>query len=102
MTIRHCADIALAPDEQVPFVAPAGSQYDVVRKAWGYYATPSLNRRLLRFGLRTALCENRGGDRYVLLVESGCEGDFHAYLDGQGMTLLSWLEAGGQVPPAEG
>src|SRR5881628_2648488 len=55
IVIRDCARIRLEPDEQVTFVTPAGAEYDVARKAWGFYATPSLNGRLLNFGLRAAL-----------------------------------------------
>ena len=100
LVIRHCANVELAPDEQVTFVSPADTQYDVVRKVWGYYATPSVNRRLRRFGLRAGLCENRDGARYVVLVEEGREREFYAYLDDQDMVVLSWLDAGAAaVPP---
>ena len=53
--LKDTARITLEPDEQVTFVTRAGAEYDVVRKSWGYYATPSLNGRLRRFGLRAVL-----------------------------------------------
>ena len=55
--ISDCGMIALRPDEQVTFVTEAGAEYDVVRKDWGFYATPSLNGRLLQFGLRAVLIQ---------------------------------------------
>ena len=58
VTISHVADLDLEPDEQVTFVSGTGTEYDVARKDWGYYATPSLNGRLAEHGLRAALAVN--------------------------------------------
>jgi len=44
--VLDAGGIELAADEQVTFCSVTGSEYDVTRKAWGYYATPSLNARL--------------------------------------------------------
>jgi SAM-dependent methyltransferase len=89
--LKDCARIALQPDEQVTFVTESGTEYDVVRKTWGYYATPSLNRRLREFKLKTALV--RSDERlYILLVEDGKENDFHAYLQDQEMEVVYWLD----------
>ena len=90
VTIAHAADIELAPDEQVTFTT-SGTEFDVVRKDWGYYATSS-NRRLREHGLRMALCANDDGRVTVLLVEAGREPAFEAYLDAQPMRLLAWLD----------
>jgi hypothetical protein len=87
----HCADVDLAPDEQVTFISESGSEYDVVRKAWGYYATPSLNRRLPDHGLRPALVRS-GEATYLLLVEQGAVSAFHAYLESQNMEVILWLD----------
>ena len=96
LELRHCADVELAPDEQVTFTSPSGSELDVVRKSWGYYGTPSLNRRLPAHGLRPALAMSQGG-MFVLLVEPEHEGDFLAYLEKQGMELLCWLDTDAAV-----
>ena len=91
ITLSHCADIALEPDQQVTFTTASGTEFDVVRKDWGYYATPSLNGRLPAHGLRPALV--RSGDKtYLLLVEHGAEPTFSAYLDDQRMTIICWLD----------
>lgn len=78
--ITHSADIELDADEQVTFVSE-GTEYDVVGKSWGYYATPSLNRRLPAHGLNAVLVTNRNGDLYLLLVKEGREQEFEQYLD---------------------
>lgn len=91
VTLAHAADVELAPDEQVTFTTASGTELDVVRKDWGYYATSS-NRRLRQHGLRMALCANDDGRVAVLLVETGREEAFQAYLDTQPMRLLAWLD----------
>ena len=84
ITIRHCADVHLRPDEMVTFVTESGARYDVVRKAWGYYAAPSLNHRLPASGFRPALVRNAADKLFLLLVEAGREPEFQAYLDAEG------------------
>jgi len=91
ITLSHVADIALAPDEQITLVTASGTEFDVVRKAWGYYATPSLNDRLPRKGLRPALVAS-GTRRYLLLCETGKEALFRTYLEEQRMTVITWLD----------
>jgi hypothetical protein len=79
--LRHVANIELSPDEQVTFVTESRTEYDVVRKDWGYYATPSLNGRLRDHGLRGALVKGEvSGRLHLLLVEIGHEGAFLEYL----------------------
>jgi hypothetical protein len=95
--ILHCADVALEPDEQVTFVTESGTAHDVVRKLWGYYATGSLNGRLVEHGLRAALAVNGAGKLYVLLVERGKEADFEAYLEEEQQRLLTWLDQDADV-----
>lgn len=89
--LSHVADIALEPDELVTFVA-GDTQYDVARKEWGYYATPSLNRRLPDHGLRPVLVRAPEGTAYVLLVTNGREASFQAYLAEEGHRILGWLD----------
>jgi hypothetical protein len=89
--LHHCADVELEPDEQVTFKTDSGTEYDVVKKSWGYYATPSLDGRLKSFGLRAVLVRSRGL-RYLLLVESGFEDEFKIYCSDQNMHVLAWLD----------
>jgi SAM-dependent methyltransferase len=92
IAIADCARIELAPDEQVTFTTPAGAEYDVTRKAWGFYATPSLNGRLLNFNLRAAIARGPAAKYYVFLVERGHEPAFEAYLAAEQNTLVRWLD----------
>lgn len=90
--ISHCASVEPAADEQLTFRAPSGSELDVVRKSWGYYATPSLNRRLTGHGLRGLLALSETHRLYLLLVETGAEDEFEAYLAEQRLRVLTWLD----------
>lgn len=90
--IADCGSLHLDADEQVTFVTERGGEYDVARKSWGFYATPSTNARLAGFGLRAALVLNEVDRAFVMLVEAGEEADFQAYLDGEHIRLLAWLD----------
>lgn len=91
--MKDCGTVTLAPDEQITLVTEMGGEYDVARKDWGFYATPSLNGRLEQFGLRAVLIKNRGTGRYfVLLVERGCEPAFDAYCEQENLAVITWLD----------
>jgi hypothetical protein len=92
--MRDCGMLALEPDEQVTLVTESGAEYDVARKEWGFYATPSLNGRLESFGLRGVLIRNTLTGRYfVLLVERGREDKFGAYMAREGLEIVVWLDS---------
>ena len=91
VTMRDCGRVHLEADEQVTFQTEAGGEYDLARKSWGFYATPSINGRLQRFGLQTALVQNRVGQFFVMLVEQGHEADFEKYVGEEGLHVCGWL-----------
>ena len=91
--MQDCGALILEPDEQVTFGTDAGGEYDVARKDWGFYATPSLNGRLESFGLRAVLIRNTMTDLYfILLVERGQEVNFQAYLKQESCEVIVWLD----------
>ena len=92
ITISDVAHVELAPDEQITFTTPAGGEYDVTRKAWGFYATPSLNGRLLDFNLRAVIARGPAAKYYVFLVERGQEPAFECYLAAEQNTIVRWLD----------
>ncbi len=93
ITISDCGRLELEPDEQITFITPAGAEYDVARKSWGFYATPSLNGRLSQFSLRGVLVINDVGRVFVMLVEAGRELEFEAYLRDENLAVLHWLDS---------
>jgi hypothetical protein len=93
ITLRHAGDLWLEPDELVTVRTEAGGELDVTRKSWGFYATPSLNRRLREHGLRATLATGvDGATLFVLLVEDGREEEFLAYVAAQRMRVVCWLD----------
>lgn len=90
--ISDCARIELQAEEQITFVAPSGSEFDVTRKPWGYYATPSLNGRLPAKGLHPALVSNSQKRYFIHLVEDGLEKEFEEYLALGEMRVVLWLD----------
>ena len=92
VTISDCGRVELNSDEQLTFVSEGDREYDVIRKSWGYYATPSMNGRLASFGLRGALIRGDDGKGFVFLVEAGKENDFRRYLEVERLWLVTWLD----------
>ena len=94
ITLLDYGKIRLEPNEQVTFTLPEGGEYDVARKEWGFYATPSLNGRLEQFGLRGVLIKNRVTDKYfVLLVERGKEKKFDEYCQQENLAVVMWMDS---------
>jgi len=91
-TISDCCHITLHPDEQVTFTNGSTIEYDVCRKDFGFYATPSLNSRLLKYNLRAVLVKNRIELFFVLLVEKGKEELFYEYLNEEKMVVVKWID----------
>jgi hypothetical protein len=92
ISLKDCARIELDPDEQVTFITDTGAEYDLARKSWGFYVTPSLNGRLEKFGLRGVLVKNRIGQYFMLLVERGREELFNEYVHVEGLRIMCWMD----------
>lgn len=92
-TIRDCGSVWLAADEQVTFRTEDGGEYDLTRKEWGFYATPSLNGRLASFNLRAVLVKNRVDRFFVMLVERGKEDAFDRYVRQEPLKIVAWLDS---------
>jgi len=90
--IKDCGRVHLEADEQVTFVTERGAEYDVARKSWGFYATPSMNGRLAGFGLRSVLVRSYAAKLHVFLVERGREAEFRRYLEVEGHRVVAWLD----------
>ena len=72
-------------------IAPSDKEYDVTRKDWGYYATPSMNGRLKSFGYMTALVKNSSGMLYIMIVDEDKMDLFESYLDEENQKVVQWF-----------
>jgi hypothetical protein len=93
ITIRDCARIELADDEQITLTTRSGTEFDVLRKDWGYY-TPSLNGRFPEFGLRPALVRSSQGRYYMVLVEEAKRQVFLDYIAFEKLEVVAWMDSG--------
>lgn len=91
VTLRDCGSLDLDSDEQVTFLTSDKKEYDVVRKDWGFYATPSLNVRLTEGGWRPALVKNTEGRYYVVLVEKNRQTLFQRYCEVEELSII-WFD----------
>jgi hypothetical protein len=92
ISISDCGKIHLEPDEQVTFVTATGKEHDFAAKSWGFYATPSVNGRLVNQGLKTALVKNSYGRYYIMVVDTERIPDFEAYLSSEKNEVVEWLD----------
>lgn len=90
--ISDHGQLRLDANEQITFVTEGGAEYDVARKDWGFYATPSLNGRLVDHKLHAALVRNAAHRYYVFLMEEGKRDAFERYLRDEEQTLVAWLD----------
>lgn len=90
--LADCGRITLDENEQVTFATEAGREYDVVRKRWGFYATPSLNGRLKDLGWRPALVRSPDGRLYIMLVDPVFQDAFESYIEGERHRVIVWFD----------
>ena len=91
--LKHCADIYLKKNEQITF-KNLNKEYDVVKKDWGFYATPSINDRLKKFGFRTFIVKNSYGSIYIFLVDKKKILKFKKYCKIENQQILKELTNG--------
>ena len=92
LQISDTGHVQLDENEQITLVTNEGREFDIVRKSWGYYATPSLNGRLKDFGLRALLVKSPSGRFFVLMIEQGKEKEAQRYLDVENQQIICWLD----------
>ena len=91
ITLKEVAKIYLKKDEMISFVK-GKSEYDIVKKNWGYYATPSIDKRLKLNGFKTALVINQYKNLYIMLVEKNKLKTFKKYCKDEKQKKILWLD----------
>lgn len=90
--LKDVGHINLKINENVTFKNNKSKEYDICRKKWGYYLTPSLNKRLIKFGYLTALVFNKNYNTYFIhLVDKEKKSSFLSYLKSEDMDVVCWL-----------
>lgn len=92
LIIRDMGEVYLAPNEQLTFITESKKKYDLARKDWGFYATPSVNSRLKKEGFKTAVVKNQLKRIFVMIVEKKKIQKFKKYCKDQNQEILFWLD----------
>ena len=91
--LKHLADIELQDNEMITFRNKKDLEYDVTKKNWGFYATPSLAGRLRNHGYKALIMRNKETRQcYVVLVEIGHEQEFNCYCQDENQEVLMFLD----------
>ena len=97
ITIKDLGDISLEENEQVTFNSKSGAKYDFTKKNWGFYATQSINKRLINEGFKTALVSNSMHRIYIMIVEVKFLNLFKEYCEVEDQKILVWLDDENEV-----
>ena len=91
ITLNEVAKISLKSNEMLTFVN-GKVEYDIVKKNWGYYATPSINSRLLKFSLKTCIIKSKvTNNSFIILVQKNKKKEFNKYLKNESCIVVKWL-----------
>ncbi len=88
--------INLKENQQITFVEYSKGkikEYDVVKKDWGYYATPSINKRLKKFKYECALIKNKQNKFFLCLINKNMKKKFILYLKDDDQKIVCWLNS---------
>ena len=95
IVISDCGELQLEPGEQISLSDASGKpDFDILKKPWGYYLGNSINRTMLRNGLRLALVESRAGTEasyYLNAVYENKVDAFEDYLREFDSRVVTWL-----------
>ena len=92
--INQLGKLKLKKDEQITFyesLAGKKKEYDILKKSWGYYATPSINKRLKNFNYECALIKNDKEKFFICLVNKEMKHNFKIYLKKDNQKIICWL-----------
>ena len=90
--IKDYGQIKLAPNEMITLETPSGRSYDITAKDFGFYATPSINARLVTEGFKTALVKNAFEKVFILMVEIDNIDKFNRYCISEKLQVIFWID----------
>jgi hypothetical protein len=92
VSIKDYGKITLEENDMVSFVTENGKEYDFVAKEWGFYASPSINDRLVREGFKVALVTNTENKIFMMVVDENKIHSFEDYLINDNQKVICWLD----------
>ena len=91
--LKDMGKVYLNNNEQLTFINKK-SEFDFVKKNWGYYATPSINKRLKNFNFRTFLTQNSLKNIFIMTVHKEKIKEFKKYLKEEKIKIIKELTNG--------
>lgn len=91
--ITEKAIIKLNNNEQITFLNQK-DEYDVVKKNWGYYCTPSINNRLKVNNFKSFIVSNKKKHIFLMTVNKKKINSFKNYLKSEKIKILIELTDG--------
>ena len=89
--IKDCGNIFLKTNEQISFSTRDKMKYDFTKTEWGFYATPSINKRLKDNKLTAYIVKNTYNFKiFVLVVENKKKKLFKNYLKREKLKVIPW------------
>ena len=89
--LKDVGKVNLGINENLTFTSSGSKKYEVCRKDWGYYATPSINSRLKKNGFKTALAKQKK-KYFILLVDKKKISKFKTYCRIENYKIIKWLD----------
>lgn len=91
--ITEKAKIYLKNNEQITLVDKFYNEYDLVKKSWGYYSTPSINKRLKDNNHDAYLVENKDNKtKFLFTVNARKKKDFFHYIKKFNIKILKKIK----------
>tara|TARA_B110000881_G_C18351448_1_gene401674 strand:- start:2 stop:343 length:342 start_codon:yes stop_codon:yes gene_type:complete len=89
--LKDVGKIFLEDDENLTFVTKNKKNYDICKKNWGFYATPSVNKRLKKEGFSTALTKQKN-KYFIMIVDNKKKYLFNIYCKKENYKVVKWLD----------
>ena len=93
VVLKDCGKIILNNNEQVTFSDKykQNNDYDVTKKDWGYYATPSINSRLKKNNFISYIVLNKSTNLFfIMIVHKNKKNLFLKYLKKENLKIVTW------------
>ena len=89
--LKDVGKVFLNDNEHLTFFTKNKKNYDICKKNWGFYATPSVNNRLKKEGFNTALAK-QNNKYFIMIVDNKKKKLFNNYCKKENYKVVEWLD----------
>lgn len=86
--IQEKCKIKLKSNEQITFTNLKKNENEICKKGWGYYLTPSINRRLKNYNHQVFVITNKKKDKYIVIVKNSKMKSFKKYCENENLKYI--------------